>query len=141
MNREFRLLYALSALLVLSACSDRGTVDLGDGQGVTTGTADFGIAYIKRVLPTDPVDLSVMRNKDDLRHNRHYWSKADVYIRTQAEESGSEANITARITGTDYYDIKDLDVSADGKFLVFAMRGPLVKGQPDFMPPNWRCWS
>jgi hypothetical protein len=142
MNREFRLQYGLLALLVLCACSDRGgSVDIGDGQGTTTGTADFGIAYIKRVLPTDAADLAVMRNKDTLRRQRRYWSKADVYLRTQAEESGSETNITARITGTDYYDIKDLDVSADGKFLVFAMRGPLQKKQQDFDPPNWRIWE
>ena len=38
MNREFRLLGSLLAVLVMSACSDRGTVDLGDGQGTTTAT-------------------------------------------------------------------------------------------------------
>ena len=142
MNRETRLLAGLVAILALSACADKGgSVEIGDGQGSSTATTDFGIAYIKRVLPTDPADLAVMRGKDDLRHNRHYWSKADVYIRTQAAESGSETNITARVTGTDYYDVKDLDVSADGKFLVFAMRGPLVKGQPDFQQPTWRIWE
>jgi hypothetical protein len=141
MNREFRLLCGLIVLLALGACSDRGSVELGNGQATTTDTADFGIAYIKRVLPPDPTDLAIMRNKDDLRHYREYWSKADVYLRTQAEESGKETNITGRITGTDFYDIKDLDVSADGKFLVFAMRGPLVKNQVDFLPPNWRIWE
>ncbi len=143
MNRESRLRCALLALLALSvsACSSRGTVVLGDGQGITPGSADFGIAYIKRVLPTDSAGLDVMRNKDDLRHYRHYWSKADVYIRTQALESASETNITARVTGADYYDIKDLDVSSDGKFLVFAMRGPLQINQKDYLPPTWQIWE
>jgi Hydrazine synthase alpha subunit middle domain len=141
MNREFRLVCGLLTVLIIAACSDKGSVVLGCCQTATTDTADFGIAYIKRVLPTDPGDLAVMRGKDDLRHNRHYWSKADVYMRSQAEESGKEINITARITGTDYYDVKDLDVSPDGKFLVFAMRGPLVKGQQDFEPPTWRIWE
>ena len=141
MNREFRLLYGLVALLVLSACSDRGSVELGHGQSGTPGTTDFGIAYIKRVLPTDAADLDVMRSKDDLRHYRRYWSKADVYLREQAEESGKETNVTARVTKDDFYDIKDLDVSADGKFLVFAMRGPLQPNQRDLDPPNWRIWE
>ena len=141
MNREIRLLCGLVAGLLLAACSDRGTVDLGDGQSTTTGTTDFGIAYIKRTLPTDPAELDVMRNKDDLRHYRRYWSKADVYIRNQAAESGTESNVTARITGTDFYDIRDLDVSADGTHLVFAMRGPIQPKQKDFDPPNWRIWE
>jgi hypothetical protein len=141
MNREFRLQFGLLVLVVLSACSDRGSVVLGDGQGVTPGTADFGIAYIKRVVPPDPADLAVMRNKDDLRHYRHFWSKADVYLRQQAEESGNEINVTARVTKNDFYDVKDLDVSADGKFLVFAMRGPLHPPQPDFVAPDWRIWE
>ncbi len=141
MNREFRLLYGLLALLVLGACSDKGSVELGHGQSGTTDTVDFGIAYIKRVLPTDPADLQVMRTKDDLRHYRRYWSKADVYLREQAEESGQEKNITARVTKDDFYDVKDLDVSADGKFLVFAMRGPLQANQRDLDPPFWRIWE
>ena len=141
MNREFRLVLGLLALLALAACSDRGSVELGHGQGTTTDTTDFGIAYIKRVVPPDPADLSDMRDKDDLRHFRRYWSKADVYLRKQAEESGEEVNITARVTGADFYDIKDLDVSADGKFVVFAMRGPLDPTQRDFNPPNWRIWE
>lgn len=141
MNRESRLACGLWALLLLAACSDKGSVVLGDGQGTTTGSTDYGIAYIKHQLPTDPADLDVMRNKDDLRHYRRYWSKADVYIRNQADESSPETNITARVTGTDFYDVKDLDVSADGKFLVFAMRGPLTANQRDFNPPTWRIWE
>ena len=141
MKREFRLLCGLLTALVMAACSDKGSVVLGCCQSVTAGTTDFGIAYIKRVLPTNQAELDVMRGKDDLRHNRHYWSKADVYIRSQAEESGKETNITARVTGTDFYDVKDLDVSPDGKFLVFAMRGPLTKGQRDFEQPTWRIWE
>ncbi len=141
MNREIRLVFGLLALLAFAACSDKGSVELGHGQSTTTDTTDFGIAYIKRIVPPDPADLAAMRTKDDLRHYRRYWSKADVYLRKQAEESGEEVNITTRVTGTDFYDIKDLDVSADGKFLVFAMRGPLQPNQRDFNPPTWRIWE
>ena len=140
MNREIRLLWCLLAAVVMSACGSRGTVDIGHGQS-GGGVTDFGIAYIKRTLPADATALDAIRNLDDLQRQRHFWSKADVFVRDKASPSGVETNITARITGTDFYDIKDLDVSADGKRLVFAMRGPLDPKQKDFDPPTWRIWE
>jgi Hydrazine synthase alpha subunit middle domain len=140
MNREIRLLSGLVALLLMSACSSSGSVDIGHGQSANT-TTDFGIAYIKRTLPADPVALDALRNLDDLTRQRRFWSKADVYVRDKASPSGVERNVTTRVTGTDLYDIKDLDVSADGKRLVFAMRGPLDPKQKDFDPPTWRIWE
>ena len=141
MNRDVRLLCGLLVALALGACADRGTVNIGSGQHGGGGGTDYGIAYIKRTLPTDPIELDAMRTKDDLRHYRRYWSKADVYIRERADESSPEHNVTASVTGTDFYDIKDLDVSADGTRLVFAMRGPLDPQQQTFKPPNWRIWE
>ena len=141
MKREIRLLWSLLAILLMSACSSQGSVDIGHGQ-TGGGTTDFGIAYIKRTLPTDPVALQALRNLDDLTHQRPFWSKADVYIRDKATPSGVERNITARITGTDFYDIRDLDVSADGTHLIFAMRGPITNPKmKDFLPPTWRIWE
>ncbi len=64
-------------------------------------------------------------NTDDLRTLRKALPTADVFVRDRADPSSPERNITTRVTGTDPYDIKDLDVSYDGKLLIFAMRGPL----------------
>jgi hypothetical protein len=141
MNREFRLLCALLAIALMSACSSKGSVDIGHGQTAIGATTDFGIAYIKRTLPADATALDALRNLDDLQRQRRFWTKADVYLRDKASPSGTERNITTRITGTDFYDIKDLDVSADGTRLVFAMRGPLDPKQKDFDPPTWRIWE
>jgi hypothetical protein len=141
MNREIRLLWALVAAVLMSACSSGGSVDIGRGQ-TGGGTTDFGIAYIKRTLPTDPTALAKLRSLDDLTQQRPFWSKADVYIRDKATPGGVERNITTRITGTDFYDIRDLDVSADGTRLVFAMRGPIVDPKmKNFLPPTWRIWE
>ncbi|MBS0389153.1 MAG: hypothetical protein JSR15_11800, partial [Proteobacteria bacterium] len=93
MNREIRLLSSLLLALLMSACSSKGSVDIGRGQS-GGGTTDFGIAYIKRTLPTDPVELQNLRDLDDLTHQRPFWSKADVYIRDKASPSGVERNIT-----------------------------------------------
>ena len=140
MNREFRLLWGLVALVLMSACSSGGSLDIGHGQ-TAGGTTDFGIAYIKRTLPADQTALDKLRNLDDLTHQRPYWSKADVYIRDKATPSGVERSITTRVTGTDFYDIRDLDVSADGTRLVFAMRGPITPKMKDFATPTWRIWE
>lgn len=145
MNRELRRVCTVLAMSLLAAtlaaCGAGGSLDIGRGQTGTGATTDFGIAYIKRVLPTDPVELDKMRQLDDLRHQRKFWSKADVYIRDKASPGGVERNITTRVTGTDFYDIKHLDVSADGKRLVFAMRGPLVATMKDFEQPPWRIYE
>jgi len=140
MNRESRALCGLLAAVLLAACSSGGSVDIGHGQSAGA-TTDFGIAYVKRMLPTDATGLDALRALDDLRRQRHFWTKADVYIRDKATPSGVERNITSQVTGTDFYDIKDLDVSADGNRLIFAMRGPLNPMQKDFAPPTWRIWE
>ena len=140
MNREFHPLGGLLAAVLLAACSSGGSIDIGHGQTGGT-TTDFGIAYVKRSLPADATALDALRSLDDLRRQRHFWTKADVYIRDKASPSGVERNITTRVTGTDFYDIKDLDVSADGNRLIFAMRGPLDPMQMDFAPPTWRIWE
>jgi hypothetical protein len=142
MKRETSLLCVLAAVAIfLSGCSSGGNVSLGGGQPAQGQTTDFGVAYVKRTLPTDPIALAALRKLDDLRLQRPFWSKADVWIRDLASPSGTERNITARITGTDFYDVRDLDTSADGTRLVFAMRGPLDPKMKDFEPPSWRVWE
>src|SRR5258706_194096 len=140
MTGDSLALCGLLAAVLLAACSSGGSVDIGHGQSAGA-TTDFGIAYVKRTLPADATALDALRALDDLRRQRHFWTKADVYIRDKATPSGVERNITGRITGTDFYDIKDLDVSADGNRLIFAMRGPLNPMQKDFAPPTWRIWE
>jgi hypothetical protein len=136
-----RLLAGMVLGIALAACSSKGDVSIGAGQKTDTTTADFAIAYVKRALPTDPTALDDLRDVDDLRQQRDFWSKADVYIRDKAAPSGTERNITARITGNDFYDVRDLEVSADGGKLLFAMRGPLNANQQEEDPPSWNIWE
>src|SRR5262249_9294494 len=39
------------------------------------------------------------------------------------------------------YDVKDVDVSLDGKKVVFSMRGPLANNQDPKDPPFWRLYE
>ncbi|HEY6452449.1 MAG TPA: hypothetical protein VIX87_07600 [Steroidobacteraceae bacterium] len=141
MRRQLRTLGITLAAAIFVACSSRGDLDIGKGQSSGGQNVDFAIAYIKRTLPTDATGLAALRAKDDVTLPRNYWSKADVYVRSSASPSGTETNVTASVTGTNFWDVKDLDVSPDGALLVFAMRGPIAPMQRDFAPPTWHIWQ
>lgn len=119
-------------LVALCACSSGGSVNIGGGQSADPGTVDFPIAYVKRTIPED---------EDDLREQRDTVGDADLFFRDRASPSAVERNITERVTGKDLYDIKDVDVSADGRKIIFAMRGPLDEDQDEKDPPNWQIWE
>jgi hypothetical protein len=66
---------------------------------------------------------------------------ADLYMRSSASTSAPETNVTARITAGQSWDVKDVDTSADGTMVIFAMRGPLTKNQNPLNPPSWRIYQ
>jgi hypothetical protein len=118
---------------LLAACSGGGSVNVGSGQTPDPATVDFPIFYVKRTIPED---------QDDLRQLRDTVGNADLFKRDRAAPGAVETNITQRVTGdTDLYDIKDVDVSFDGKLVVFAMRGPLDDDQDEEDPPTWEIWE
>jgi hypothetical protein len=145
MRSHARLLVIALMTAAVVACSSGGNLSIGRGQSTGGQDVDFAIAYIKRTLPTDSTDLAALLAKDDVTLPRNYWSKADVYIRSSASPAGTESNITASVTGgttgTQFWDVKDLDVSPDGTLLIFAMRGPITPAQQDFLPPTWHIWQ
>ena len=136
-----RLAPALACLIAwaLAACSSGGGhVQTAGGQEADPETTDFPIFYVKR--------YSVPKTQDDLRLLRFAQPSADLFMRTRAAPDGTEINITQRVTGTGSasaasYDIKDVSVSADGKTILFAMRGPLAAKQEQDKPPYWRLWQ
>jgi hypothetical protein len=128
-----------AVLLFVAACSGGGSVDVGGGQDTDPATADFPIFYVKRTIPENP---------DDLRQMRDTSADADLFKRDRAAPGATETNITARVTavgqpgaGTGLFDVKDVDVSADGRKVVFAMRGPLAMNQDEEDPPTWAIWE
>ena len=126
---------AAGALIVgvfISACSGGGSVDLGSGQTPDPATVDFPIFYVKRSIPVDT---------DDLRSLRDTVPAANLYKRDRASPGATETNLTARVTADKPYDVKDVDVSFDGKKVIFAMRGPLKTKQDPKKPPFWEVWE
>lgn len=122
-----------AAAAMLAACSGGGSVNLGSGQAADPGTVDFPVAYVKRTIPMA---------QDDVRAVRDTTPDADLWVRDRASPASVERNVTERVTGTtDRYDIKDVDVSPDGKKFIFAMRGPLAMNQDEEDPPAWAIWE
>src|ERR1700757_4585387 len=141
-RRRAQLLAAVLAA-TLAACAGNGSggggsVNIANSQGGDPATVDFPIFYVKRPVPTNAGGLLV---QDDLRILRDLVAGADLYMRQSASPSAIETNITARVTAGARYDVKDVAVSADGTRVVFAMRGPLPKGQQAKSPPCWRIWQ
>jgi len=129
---------AVVAATLVVACSPGGSVNLGNSQLADPATVDFPIFYVKRTVPTDQAGNLV---QDDLRVIRDAVPSADLYMRSAASPSAIETNITTRITAGASWDVKDVDTSADGSLVIFAMRGPLAKNQDPKKPPSWRIYQ
>jgi hypothetical protein len=126
------------AAAAIAACSGGGSVNIANSQSVDPATVDFPIFYVKRAVPTDTAGKLV---QDDLRIMRDVVPSADLYMRATASPSAAETNITAPLTAGASWDVKDVDTSADGTRVIFAMRGPLALNQDPKKPPSWRIYQ
>ncbi len=122
----------------IAACSGGGSVNIANSQTVDPATVDFPIFYVKRAVPTDQAGKLL---QDDLRIMRDVVPSADLYMRASAAPSAAETNITAPLTAGASWDVKDVDTSADGTRVIFAMRGPLAVNQDPKKPPSWRIYQ
>jgi hypothetical protein len=131
---------AASAVLV-AGCSGNAHLDIANSQAASPATVDFPIFYVKRTIPPTTDDLRMLRDAVLPTKAQTTIPKADLFMRDSASPSANEHNITTRLTGTDTYDIKDVDVSLDGKAVVFAMRGPLTAKMKQKDMPTWHLWE
>src|SRR5438270_10519555 len=135
-----RAAFVLTAALVtaLAACSSGGSVNIANSQRGDPATVDFPIFYVKRTVPKNAAGAV---QQDDLRVLRDAVPSADLFMRATASPSATETNITARLTAGASWDVKDVDTSADGTKVAFAMRGPLAMNQDPKQPPSWRIYE
>jgi hypothetical protein len=101
------------------------------------GTLNFPLAYVKRPAPASTPKADI-----DVRDLITSTTGGDLYIREQASPGSVETNVTAAITKS-MGDVRDLDVSADGKKLVFSLRLPLnpKKKNDDVTQPTWKIYQ
>ncbi|MGH1439472.1 MAG: hypothetical protein ACRBBR_05110 [Cellvibrionaceae bacterium] len=120
--------------LMISACGSGGSDQEEDPL-----VADEPVAYVKRAVPVDE-DGDVIT--EDIMDPTAFNGGAALYIRDRASQSANERNITASaFPAGALYDIKDVDVSYDGRRLVFAMRDPELEDVDEEDQPKWNLWE
>jgi hypothetical protein len=148
-SRELRHGYLKLAAFVLpalfiAACSSGVSGHAPGLAGIQTqdpGTLNFPLAYVKRPAPPPP-SATNSKTDIDVRDLITSTTGGDLYLRQQASPGSVETNITASITGG-MGDVRDLDVSPDGKKLVFSLRLPLNPNKPntDVTQPTWKIYQ
>jgi len=130
----------LLPVLVLVACESGVSGHAPGLAGVQTqdpGTLNFPLAYVKRPAPASTPKADI-----DVRDLITSTTGGDLYIREQASPGSVETNVTSSIT-MGKGDVRDLDVSPDGKKLVFSLRLPLNPNKPntDVTQPTWKIYQ
>ena len=127
---------ALLGPLLLFGCSSAPTghaPGLAGGESLTPGVTNYPLAYIKRPVPKTDIDVRDLITST---------TGGDLYVRAQASAGGLESNVTSSIT-MGKGDVRDIDVSPDGKKLVFSLRLPLDPNLQNTDPkqPNWHIYQ
>jgi hypothetical protein len=148
-TREPRHAYLKLAALILPALFMFGCESGVSGHapglaGIQTqdpGTLNFPLAYVKRPAPPPPTATNG-KTDIDVRDLITSTTGGDLYIREQASPGSAEINVTGSIT-MGMGDVRDLDVSPDGKKLVFSLRLPLNPNKPndDVSQPTWKIYQ
>jgi hypothetical protein len=124
-----RLLPAGILMLSLAACGGGSASSSGGGT-----VENFPIAYVKR-----SVDVQVM-DQTDTRDPLEFNAGGDLYVRDLAAPGAPDRNVTRRVTGG-AGDVKDVEVSYDGKKLLFALHLPEIEGADPEDQPTWDIWE
>jgi len=139
--RHGRVLALALAVCTVAACSGEGdgSVGVGTGQDPDPVAPDFPIAYTKGPLNNEDEDLQV---NTDLRDILRFAVGTDLYMRDRASPTAPERNVTLRFT-EGMGDVSGVEISSDGKKVLFAMRGPVDEDldldDPD--QPKWNIWE
>jgi len=133
------------ALLGCQSASSGHAPGLAGGQSLNPGITNYPLAYVKQPALTatavkgnaaaTPADI-------DMRDLIASITGSDLYVRTTASAAGVETNVTKALT-LGQGAVRDLDVSPDGKQLVFSLRLPLNPQLKNDDPkqPHWHIYQ
>jgi hypothetical protein len=125
------LLFPVLLLIGCASGNSGHAPGVAGGQTQDPGTINFPLAYVKRPVQVKDIDVRDLITST---------AGADLYVRDQASAGGVEVNITKSITkGAGF--VRDLDVSPDGKKLVFSLRLPLIPNAKEIDQPRWQIWE
>jgi hypothetical protein len=118
-------------------------VACGEGSGGSGGQSpdplieDIGIAYVRRPLSYDANDVLI---KPDTRDVLTYTPGGDLFYKQLASPSGEVKNVTKEFTGG-LGDVRDVEVSYDGRLLLFSMRAADLPDTDQEDQPTWNIWE
>jgi Hydrazine synthase alpha subunit middle domain len=137
-RRGALLVTATLAAVILAACSSSdGSVGVGTGQQPDPVAPDFPVAYTKGPLFDDNMQL---QSNTDVRDILRFNVGTDLYVRDRASPTAPERNVTMRET-QGLGDVMGVEISDDGKKVLFAMRGPFDPNLNDDEQPTWNIWE
>ena len=125
------LLAPLAALVGCSGAVSGHAPGLAGGQTLSPGELSFPLAYVRRPVPQTDVDA---------RDLVEMTPGGDLYVRDQASAGAPETNVTGALT-KGQGDVRDLDVSPDGKKLVFALHLPMIPNAGADQQPTWNIYE
>jgi len=108
-SESLSLLGVLALSNMLISCGGSGTE-----TGADPGVEEFPIAFVKRSILVDDNGNMV---QPDIRTPLMSTPGGDIFLKTRAAITSTAVNITQAITNG-MGDVKDLDVSSDGKLLI-----------------------
>lgn len=131
------VLVLLSLSLLLFGCGSEdelpGSANPGDTDPLATGTP---LLMVQRAIESD-MDGIV---PDELSDPTRFIGNARLVMKTQANQSAPEDVISDRAYSGNY-DVRDLDVSHDGRYVLFSMRAPQLEDTEDEDQPSWNIWE
>ncbi len=138
------VLPALTLLGCQSATSGHAPGFAG-GQSLTPGITNYPLAYVKQPALTATAakgNAAATPSDIDVRDLITSITGSDLYVRTTASAAGVETNVTRSIT-MGQGAVRDLDVSPDGKKVVFSLRLPLNPQLKNDDPkqPHWHIYQ
>lgn len=140
------LLVAVLTMTGLTAC---GGGLSGDENETDPVVVDNPVAFIKRPLQFDENDPTLLA-QTDIRNPAEFNPGAVLYLKNRATPSADVIDLTSHIfadpeflndEGELLYDVKDLDVSYDGRKLLFSMRAPEDEDLDEDEQPTWNIWE
>ena len=120
------------AILLLSGCAP--TSD--EAGGANPGVQEFPIAYVKRKIILDNMGNV---EQPSITEPQASMPGGDLYIKSRSSLNAPEKNITQSITNG-LGDVKDVNVSYDGKKLVFSLLEEDPTPNDDTDNPTWNIY-
>jgi hypothetical protein len=137
-QRLWSLASVAAATTFLAACGPSdGSVGVGSGQDPDPVALDFPIAYTKGPLLDEDMELTV---PTDLREVQRFNVGTDLFLLDRASPTATERNISIAET-EGLGDVQGVEISADGRKVLFAMRGPFDPDLDDEDQPTWNIWE